>query len=248
MVDVVQATGAAVEANFREHMNVWPATRPRLVTLRNGIDTTRFDGQARRDLRQELGLAPGDFLIGFLGRFMAIKGFHVLIRAIARLHTDLGLPGRPVVVAVGSGGFVREDKSAIEQQSLSEHFRFLPHTNDVGATLRGLDVVVVPSFSEASPLLPMEALSSGTPVIASATPGLLDVLTDTPAKIFPIGDSEKLADALRATMVAPAKAAHEAFRQEALSRFDAQRTARALRAMLFELAKTSFPVTERVNT
>lgn len=247
MVDVIQATGAAVEANFREHMNLWPATRPRLVTLRNGIDLARFEGQERRDLREELGLARDDFLIGFLGRFMAIKGFSVLVRSIAKLHSRSDLPGRPVVVAVGSGGFVREDKAAIEQQSLSEHFRFLPHTNDVGATLRGLDTVVVPSFSEASPLLPMEALCSGTPVIASAAAGLLDVLEDTPAKIFPIGDAEKLAEALRMSMMEPDKAKHEAFRREAMDRFDARRTAHAIRDLLFELAHRRPALIDRVS-
>lgn len=247
MVDVIQATGVAVEANFREHMNVWPATRARLVTLRNGIDITRFDGSARRDLRNELGLTPDDFLIGFLGRFMAIKGFHVLIRAIAQLRAQAGLPCRPVVVAVGSGGFMREDQAFIEQQSLSDHFRFLPHTNEVGATLRGLDVVVVPSFSEASPLLPMEALCSGTPVIASATPGLLDVLEDTPAKIFPIGDAGKLAEALRAAMLAPDRAGNEAFRREAMMRFDAQRTARSIRELLVGLAAARSGIEERAQ-
>jgi glycosyltransferase involved in cell wall biosynthesis len=247
MVDVVQATGTAVEANFREHMDLWPATRPRLVTLRNGIDITRFAGESRRDLHQELGLRADDFLIGFLGRFMAIKGFHVLIRAIAQLRGEAGLPCRPVVVAVGSGGFVREDKAAIEQQSLSEHFHFLPHTNDVAGTMRGLDVVVIPSFSEASPLLPMEAQCSGTPVIASATPGLLDVLKDSPAKIFPIGDASALADALRATMLAPASETNRSFRREAMSRFDAQRTARAIRALLLDLASGRSPVADSVK-
>jgi glycosyltransferase involved in cell wall biosynthesis len=236
LVDVVQATGVAVEENFREHMNLWPATRPRLVTLRNGIDISRFAGDERRDLRAELNLGANDFLIGFLGRFMAIKGFHVLVRAIAQLRGEAGLPSRPVVVAVGSGGFLREDRAIIEQKALSDHFHFLPHTNEVAATMRGLDVVVVPSFSEASPLLPMEALCTGTPVIASATPGLLDVLKETPAKIFPIGDSASLADALRATMLKPDPLTNRAFRQEAMNRFDAQRTARAIRGLLQELA------------
>jgi glycosyltransferase involved in cell wall biosynthesis len=236
MVDVIQPTGAAVEANFRTHMNIWPATRPRIRTLRNGIDAKRFAGDERRDLRAELQLSPNDFLIGFLGRFMAIKGFHVLVGAIEKLVAELNPPRRPVVIAVGSGGFIREDQAFIERKRLSDHFRFLPHTNQVAQTLRGLDVVAIPSFSEASPILPMEALSCGVPVIASDAPGLLDVLKDSPARLFPIGDSTQLARALLAAISEDNTQDSKVFRAVAMDRFDALRTARQIEAMLLELA------------
>lgn len=234
LVDVIQPTGAAVEANFRQHMRIWPATRPRIRMLRNGVDVARFAGDERRDLRSELQLQPNDFLIGFLGRFMAIKGFHCLIGAVERLTREGNLPLRPVVVAVGSGGFLREDRALVEQKQLTDHFRFLPHTNDVAATLRGLDVLAIPSFSEASPILPMEALCSGVHVIASTCPGLVDVLSETPAQLFPIGDSAQLAQALRQTMIAGAPPL-QSFRVEAMRRYDAMNTAHAIRSLMFDL-------------
>lgn len=236
LVDVVQPTGAAVEANFRKHMNIWPATRPRVRMIRNGVDVSRFAGDDRRDLRGELQLGHDDFLIGFLGRFMAIKGFHCLISAVEQLCREGGISARPVVVAVGSGGFMREDRAFIEQKGLTENFRFLPHTNEVGATLRALDVVAVPSFSEASPLLPMEALCSGVNVIASDAPGLVDVLRNSPAQHFPVGDSTKLAQALRHSMQARATGEVRAFRAEAMQRFSAARAAQEIRELVFELA------------
>ncbi|HMN42971.1 MAG TPA: glycosyltransferase family 4 protein [Povalibacter sp.] len=230
--DVVQPTGRAVETNFRRHMSFWPATRPTVETIRNGIDPQRFCAPARRDLRSELQLAAQDFVIGFMGRFMAIKGFHVLIKAMQELVGTLAPPRRPIVVAIGSGGFVREDRAAIERSALGDHFRFLPHTNEVGATLRGLDVLVIPSMSEASPILPMEALICGVPVIASACDGLVDVLQGTPASLFPIGNGHELALNLRARMDAPGRQEAEAYAPAARDRFDARNSAASLEAVL----------------
>lgn len=239
LVDVIQPTGVAVEANYRKHMDVWPATRARIVTLRNGVDVHRFAGNARRDLRAELSLRQDDFLIGFLGRFMAIKGFHCLIAAIEQMVGKLQPARRPVVVAVGSGGFIREDKTFIEQKQLGDHFKFLPHTNDVAATLRGMDVVAIPSFSEASPILPMEALVCGVPVIASNCAGLADVLKDTPAKLFPIGDSTALANTLMEYMDHSNLERAIAFSDEARARFDATKTALQIRDLIYELTRVA---------
>ena len=241
VVDVIQPTGAAVEANLRSHMNLWPATRPRVRTLPNGVDVARFAGNERRDLRAELQLKPNDFLVGFLGRFMAIKGFHCLISAMELLRREGNLPAKPVVIAVGSGGFSREDRAFIERKGLGDHFRFLPHTNDVAATLRGLDVLVIPSFSEASPILPMEALCSGVHVVASDCPGLVEVLRESPAQLFPVGDSAQLARALRQTIQSGSPAV-ESFRSEAMKRFDSSRTALALRCLVLGLASGRDPL------
>jgi glycosyltransferase involved in cell wall biosynthesis len=235
LVDVVQPTGAAVEANFRANMNIWPATRARIVTLRNGIDSARFSGDGFRDLRAELELAPTDYLIGFLGRFMAIKGFHCLIKAVEQIVQSNRAPRRPVVIAVGSGGFMREDQALIESKNLSPYFRFLPHTDEIPATLRGLDLVAIPSYSEASPILPMEALAAGVRVVASDCPGLRDAMRDTPGKLFPVGDAARLADCIVESMNGADVAQAKEFRAVANARFDAINTARKLEDLLREL-------------
>lgn len=240
-MDVVQPTGPAVEANFRRHLGFWPASRAKIRTIRNAIDVQRFAGDTVRDLRSELGLQPEDFLIGFMGRFMAIKGFHALTRAIEILARRPGLPRKPVVVAIGSGGFVREDAAIIERRSLSQHFRFLPHTDDVPATLRGLDVLAIPSLSEASPILPMEALASGVPVVASSCPGLQDVLNGTPGKLFAVGDTEQLAEALYVEMTASTRHAASSYRSTAAARFDAVRAAAELEAVVHATAGNGYP-------
>lgn len=239
MIDVVQPTGPAVEANFRRHLGFWPASRASIRTIRNSIDTQRFAGDTVRELRSELDLQPADFLIGFMGRFMAIKGFHRLIGAIEILAGKSGLPRRPVVVAIGSGGFVREDAALIERRSLSQYFRFLPHTDDVPATLRGLDVLAIPSLSEASPILPMEALASGVPVIASDCPGLKDVLGGTPGRLFAVGDAAQLAEALHAEMLESTRQAAIDYRPAAVTRFDAKKAAAELEAVVHSLARRS---------
>jgi len=240
VTDVVQPTGPAVEANYLHYMDFWPARRAAVRMIPNGIDIPRFSGEETRDLRSELGLSSRDLLIGFVGRFMAIKGFAVLLAAIEQMVSDKRLQDRnPVVVAVGSGGFLREEKAQIKAKGLEGHVRFLPHTDQVAETLRGLDVLVIPSISEASPILPMEALVSGVPVVASDCPGLRATLEGTPAELFPNRDSRALADILLSHAGSSRRDSAARFRPAAGHRFDSRMTALQVRDVLQELAISS---------
>ena len=57
----------------------------RCVVYRNGIDVKHFSDAEPINLRTELGVGDETYLIGFLGRFMSLKGFKYLIDAIEEL-------------------------------------------------------------------------------------------------------------------------------------------------------------------
>lgn len=220
--DRVQAVSNDAAENLAEHLP-WLARRgSKVIVISNGIDTLAYRGAERRDLRSELGLSERDFLVGFLGRFMGQKGFGVLIDAMKRL-ADQNSSKQPVVVAVGNGGFIREDRSLIEKLGLSGSFRFLPFVPDVVATIRGLDVVAMPSYWEAGPILPMEVLSAGTPLIATTCVGLREVVNGTPAMTISPGKGDELAQAINRAIETEAeqKAAARAYSPHAWKRFDA---------------------------
>lgn len=203
--------------------------KSKLTFIPNGIPVTQFGSGSTRDLRRELGLFETDFLIGFLGRFMAPKGFRYLVDAIKSLTTDGSPPRRPIVIAVGSGGYIREEKLRIEQLGLQDYFRFLPFLDDVTSTLRGLDVVAVPSLSEACPLLPMEAMVCGVPIIATNCIGLREVVEGTPATIVPPADPKALANALNLHIVDTVQLTDaKRFAKTAAARFDVRNSAAKL--------------------
>ena len=206
-----------------------------MKVIPNGIETERFLGCGVRDLRAELNLPEDSFLIGFLGRFMPAKGFSYLVDAVEHLRGNGGLPFKPLVLALGWGAFIREEQRDIHRRGLDEFFLFLPYTPDVGPTLKGLDVVAVPSVWEAFGLIAAEALTAGVPVIGTSCIGLREVLRGTPARMVPPADGPALARAIGEEMLHPTKAESWAFQNEAVERFNVEKRVRELETVLQEL-------------
>ena len=78
---------------------------------------------------------------------------------------------------------VREERAALERAGLRSYFSFLPHLPEVASTLKAVDVVAIPSLWEAMPLLPMEAMVAGVPVVGTNCIGLGEILVDSPSAI-----------------------------------------------------------------
>lgn len=171
------------------------------IVIENGIDLEVLEQVPPEplNLRKNLGIDQATVLFGFLGRFMQQKGFDLIIEAVDILkQQDLG--SRFAVVAIGTGDYLREYRSAIQQKGLEEYFYFLPFQSQVHHLYPQIDIVVMPSRWEASGLLAMETLSMGTPLIASNCIGLRETVQSTPAKVFPSEDVNMLAEVMRDSM------------------------------------------------
>lgn len=199
------------------------------VVIRNGIDTATVLGAPPADLRKELGVDRHVMLLGFFGRFMAQKGFRCLVDAVERVRGGLQVPLR--VACFGSGGFVREERLELEKRGLAEHFLFLPFVPDVAGTIKGLDAVVVPSLWEACPLLPMEVLVAGVPLIASECVGLREVVKETPALTFTPGSSPELAERIEQLAERDYLPAFRSFAGTAATLFDVGDQAASIRSL-----------------
>jgi len=235
-LDAIHFIGEDARANL---LQSFPRTAPRSdadILIPNGIHTAHFLAAGTRDLHRELR-APSDcFLLGFFGRFMSQKGFAVLVDAVAHLAADRTL-GKPfLVLTFEEGSFFQQEVSRIARLGLSSYFRHLAFTPDISSTLKGLDLVAVPSLWEACPLLPMEAMVAGTPLIGSDCVGLREVLRNTPAAIIPTGNARALADAIRREIVTPSRAAAQAFTHIAAERFDVRERAADLEQALMTFA------------
>jgi glycosyltransferase involved in cell wall biosynthesis len=226
-LDAIVCVGQDIRENLLEYL---PALRPdRLVVIRNGIDTDRFAvrAAASADLRQRLQLDPGVALVGFLGRFMVQKGFLPLLEAIERLVREG--PPRPFhLVAVGSGDFEREYRAEIERRGLREYVSMLGFVMDVAPVLRQFDLLAVPSLWEALPLLPMEAMAAGVPVLGTDCIGLREILRDTPSRMVRAGSVDDLCRGLREALENPRTEAARAFAPAARVRFDNRPSAQML--------------------
>ena len=132
--------------------------------------------------------------VGFVGRLTEAKGPGFLVDAMAML-AKRGIPVRCFMVGDGELGDFLRDK--VSELGLTDRICFLGQRDDSQNFLSQVDVCAMPSLWEGLPLVLLEALSVGAPVVASACDGVLDVVTDgKDGLLVESGNAEQLADAL----------------------------------------------------
>ena len=247
--DRVICVGGPALQNHIQNLPRLARKTEKLVAIRNGIDTRRFD-RNRSDiepanLRERLGVDQNVALLGFFGRFMEQKGFLPLLSAIKSLQEHP--PKRPFhLVAVGSGDFENYYRREITRLELDSLITILPAVPDIAPMLFEVDVVVMPSLWEACGLLAMEAMSAGTPLIVSDCDTLPELAHDTPARIAGASDAAAWDAALREAIDAPWTAAARSYAPTAQTRFDCSQSADLLRTTFEDvLSDSSRLCTER---
>ncbi|HEY2287822.1 MAG TPA: glycosyltransferase family 4 protein, partial [Streptosporangiaceae bacterium] len=161
-------------------------------------------------------LRPGP-LVGMAARLRPEKGGEVFLRAAARLARRFPAVG---FVVIGDG----PQRAALERLAscLRLPVTFLGFRPDGPALIAGLDVLVVPSFTEGTPLVVLEAAAAGVPVIASAVGGIPEQVRDgIGALLVPPGDEDAVAAACALVLADPglgarlAESAHRRVRRAA---------------------------------
>jgi glycosyltransferase involved in cell wall biosynthesis len=144
--------------------------------------------------RGELGLRPGDFVIGSVTRLHESKGNIYLVEA-ARSVIDRRPDARFFVI--GEGPLLAELEARAQALGLGDRFIFSGFARDVARVVSAFDVSVFPSLWEGTPLTVFEALAMGKPIVATDADGLIDVLTpDRDALVVPRRNAPALADAI----------------------------------------------------
>jgi glycosyltransferase involved in cell wall biosynthesis len=146
-----------------------------LQVIPNGIDTARFrpDLEARRHVRAQLGIADNAWVVGTVGRLAPEKNQGMLIDAMGPM-----LDPRRHLVIVGDGP-EREALVARAKATLRPELVHLTGARaDVEQLMSAFDVFVLTSESEGLPLVLLEAMAAGLPVLSTAVGGVPDLVED----------------------------------------------------------------------
>lgn len=236
IVDRIHCVSNDARENLLAYLPILRLFENKVVTILHGIEVEPFANADQRDLKAELGLPPDAFLIGFMGRFMAQKGFRYLVDALEQLKGMDNLSKKPLVLTFSQAdGFIREEQEEVNKRGLAGSILFLPFVPNVASTLKGLDIVAMPSLWEACGLLAMETLVAGIPLVGTNCIGLREVLQNTPAYVVPAKDSAALSEALAMEMRAPTTSRAKKFATEAASRFEVKRSVAEVEKLMLEL-------------
>lgn len=170
-------------------------------------------------------------LVGVVARLQPEKGVATFLKAAARVAS---LSGEARFLVVGDGPLRRELGRLAERLGLEGRVHFLGFRSDARELIERLDVLVVPSFTEGAPLVVLEAMAAGVPVVASAVGGIPDqVRHDGEGLLVPPGDPVALGDALLCLLRDPARIRRlgEAGRRRAASEFGHEAVVRQIEAV-----------------
>jgi glycosyltransferase involved in cell wall biosynthesis len=165
---------------------------PKIQLIPNG----RAPGRpaTRDEARRLLGLAASTRVVGWVGRLTPEKGPDILLEAAASLPVDVH------VSLVGEGPMRADLERRAESLGLDSRVRWHGIVDSADRLLSAFDVVVLSSRTEGTPMVLLEAMAAGVPVVASAVGGVPDVVSDREAILTPADDPRALAAGIVAAL------------------------------------------------
>ena len=169
----------AVSGKTGEELTRYLGVDPgRIHVIYNGIDTTRFSparsrSAARAELKELVQTRrPDAVVLLFVGYSFRRKGLAQVISAMAEVADER------VELWVAGGDDPAPYRRLAGELGVGERVRFLGHRSDVVGLMQAADAFVMPSSYDPFPLVLLEALACGTPVITSRAVGMAELMTD----------------------------------------------------------------------
>jgi L-malate glycosyltransferase len=156
----------------------------RICVIHNGTDLSRFPLKCREEtpFKRQLGLPKDSFLVCAVGQICARKGLRELLESFSQIYDDapqmhLAIVGKPVFSHEQLYG--DELMATATAAGIADRVHFTGECHNISAVLQSSDLLVLNSFEEPFGLVLIEAMSSGTPVLATRVGGIPEIITDS---------------------------------------------------------------------
>jgi glycosyltransferase involved in cell wall biosynthesis len=212
-----------------------------LRVVRNGIRPAAATSSTA-ETRKRLGIAPTTKVILSVGRMIDVKGHLFTLGAVDQVIRS---QEDALFLWLGGGPLEEELKARVSAAGLDDHVCFAGHRDDVHDVIATADVFLLASMVEGLPLVVLEAMAAGRPVVGTRVAGTCEVVEDgvtgrlvESAGLDGSGDTEALADAILEPLQDPqlaenwGAAGRALFEQEFTARRMAADTARVYRELL----------------
>jgi glycosyltransferase involved in cell wall biosynthesis len=171
-----------------------PAQKLTLVPNGVSLEQPRLSAADRDAIRQQWGVCDAEVCIGFVGRLASQKSPQTLLRSFATLLQRTSVPVR--LVMIGDGPLEGSLRRLATELNISEHVTWLGAC-DARPVMGGFDVLALTSESEGHPLVVLEAMARGLPIVATRVGGISETVAHgVNGFIAPVRGVQEIATAL----------------------------------------------------
>ena len=174
--------------------------------IHNGVDCDALRAStAIADFKDAM---PTHIHIGIIGRIEPVKRVDIFIEMAALLLKQPAVSQQLFFHVIGDGRLRSDMEALVVSLGITEHVRFHGHRSDMASCIASLDVIVMCSDHEGTPMTALEALALGTPLIAHDVGGLHELLHSYSAFLVqdhsPTAYAQRLARYLNSEIPVPA--------------------------------------------
>ncbi|CAN5786697.1 glycosyltransferase [soil metagenome] len=200
----------------------------------NGVDVRSFPPAtpaSRKAARERWSLPADAFIVGGIGRLVAQKDFSFFLEIAVLLHAQ-----EPQVhfVIFGDGPEEMNLKKRCRILGLESRFTFAGYVSERSAIYQAIDLLLLTSRYEGTPMVLLEAMVSLVPIVATAVDGTAEILTSSrSALLFQLGEEVAGMEAVLALLRDPALRSRLAIQAQfdALEHFDAEKQMKLLESL-----------------
>lgn len=172
----------AVSDVIKEEMLRVGVPEEKIRVIYNGVDADRLNATGSSEtLKKELGLEGTGRIVGTIGGLIEEKGYGYLLRAAKEI---IGVEKGVKFLIVGDGPLNGQLRDMARGLGIEDSVIFTGYRKDVPDLLSVMDIYILPSVREGLPMVLLEAMAAGKPVIASRVGAVPKVVIDNESGVL----------------------------------------------------------------
>jgi glycosyltransferase involved in cell wall biosynthesis len=183
------------DANRKQLTNYYELPDHKIQVIHNGISPEKYIiNESSEKSRALLNFPISKKLIAIVGRLHEQKGHIYLIKAAQKI---VAIIPDCHFIFVGDGELRESLQKLVGELALTAYFTFLGFRTDIPRILNAIDLFILPSLDEGLPLVLLEAMAAGKPVIATDVGGVAELVqSNRSGVLIPSGQVEAIVNSV----------------------------------------------------